>query len=206
MVSTSPRSHLDTILHITSLSKKNKFLYNVAQDIRKLDDFCITEEEKDQRIKELKQLNHSIAYSSSTLYFFWQHESMLSYKRDQVYDLLDMIGKDEHQKEIFFKLQFFQSNSFSLIVANFGGMMGCAIGMSLMAAIEIFYWIFVKPFLKLLTINTPQYPSPTHRSFSRLVRRIAFLACTVYAVYRFSLVHHMIKSPPKPEEKRNQIY
>ena len=77
-------------------------------------------------------------------------------------------------------------------------------GMSLIAAIEIFYWIFVKPFLKLLTENT-EYPSPTHRRFSILVRRISFLAFTAYAVYRFSLVDHMIRNPPEPVEKRNQI-
>ena len=57
-----------------------------------LDDICISHAEKEQRIKELKQLNHSITYASSTLHFFWQHENMLSYKRDQVYDLWDMIG------------------------------------------------------------------------------------------------------------------
>ena len=92
VVSTTPRSHLDTILHVTSLRKKNKLLYNVTQDIKKLDNLCISPEEKDQRFKELKLLNLSIAYSSTTLHFFWQHENMLSYKRDQVYDLWDMIG------------------------------------------------------------------------------------------------------------------
>ena len=207
MVSTSARSYVDTILHITSLSKKNKFLYNVAKDIRKLDDFCITEEEKDQRIKELKQLNKSIAYSSSTLFFFWQHESMLSYKRDQVYDLLDMIGtNNEFQKEkiLLENCNLICNMILSLLVANFGGMYGCAIGMSLMAAIEIFYWIFVKPFLKFLSENT-DYPSPTYRRFSRFLRIIAFLSCAVYAWYRFFLVVQMIKNPPKPNEKRNLI-
>ena len=92
----------------------------------------------------------------------------------------------------------------SRLVANFGGMYGCAIGMSLMAAIEIFYWIFVKPFLKFLSENT-DYPSPTYRRFSRFLRIIAFLSCAVYAGYRFFLVVQMIKNPPKPNEKRNQI-
>ena len=62
-----------------------------------LDDICISHAEKEQRIKELKQLNHSITYASSTLHFFWQHENMLSYKRDQVYDLWDMIGMYANQ-------------------------------------------------------------------------------------------------------------
>ena len=92
VLSTAPRSHIDTILHATSLSKKNQLLYNLTQNIKSLDDICISPEEKEQRIKELKQLNLSITYSSSTLHFFWQHENMLSYKRDQVYDLWDMIG------------------------------------------------------------------------------------------------------------------
>ena len=92
VLSTAPRSQIDTILHSTSLSKKNHLLYNLTQDIKMLDDICISHAEKEQRIKELKQLNHSITYASSTLHFFWQHENMLSYKRDQVYDLWDMIG------------------------------------------------------------------------------------------------------------------
>ena len=92
VLSTAPRSHIDTILHATSLSKKNQLLYNLTQNIKSLDDICISPEEKEQRIKELKLLNLSITYSSSTLHFFWQHENMLSYKRDQVYDLWDMIG------------------------------------------------------------------------------------------------------------------
>ena len=92
VLSIAPRSYIDTILHITSLSKKNKMLQEVAQAIKNLNNICITQEEKEQRIKELKQLNLSIAYSSSTLHFFWQNENMLSYKRDQVYDMWDMIG------------------------------------------------------------------------------------------------------------------
>ena len=92
VLSTAPRSHIDTILHSTSLSKKNYLLYNLTQNIKMLDDICISHAEKEQRIKELKQLNHSITYASSTIHFFWQHENMLSYKRDQVYDLWDMIG------------------------------------------------------------------------------------------------------------------
>ena len=96
VLSTAHRSHIDTILHATSLSKKNNLIFNLTKDIRTLDNICISHEEKEQRIKELKQLNHSIAYASSTLHFFWQHENMLSYKRDQVYDLWDLIGNFNH--------------------------------------------------------------------------------------------------------------
>ena len=37
-----------------------------------------------------------------------------------------------------------------LILANFGGVMGCAIGMSVAAACEIIYWLTLKPVAKLL--------------------------------------------------------
>ena len=35
-------------------------------------------------------------------------------------------------------------------LANFGGVMGCAIGMSVAAACEIIYWLTLKPVAKLL--------------------------------------------------------
>ena len=41
-----------------------------------------------------EQLKESIAYSSSHVHFFWQHETMVSHVKDQVYDLWDMIGND----------------------------------------------------------------------------------------------------------------
>ena len=53
-----------------------------------------TEKEKKQRIKELEQLRQSMIYSTSHLHFFWQHETMISHVRKQVYDLWDMIGND----------------------------------------------------------------------------------------------------------------
>ena len=88
----TPRNEYDSKLHITSLSKKNQQLYNLDKKIKGLDDLCISPEEKKQRIKELEQLRQSIAYSSSHLHFFWQHDTMVSHVRDQVYDLWDMIG------------------------------------------------------------------------------------------------------------------
>ena len=90
----TPRIEYDSFLHITSLSKKNQQLYNLAKDIKRLDDLCISPEVKEQMIKELKQLGQSIAYSSCHLHFFWQHDTMVSYVRDQVYDLWDMIGNN----------------------------------------------------------------------------------------------------------------
>ena len=89
-----PRSKLDSFLHITSLSKKNQRLYNLVKDIKHLDELCISPEKKEQMLKELQQLRQNIAHSSSHLHFFWQHDTMVSHVRDQVYDLWDMIGNE----------------------------------------------------------------------------------------------------------------
>ena len=59
-----------------------------------LDDLCISPEDKEQMIKEVEQLRRSIIYSSSHLHFFWQHDTLTSNVRDQVYDLWDMIGNN----------------------------------------------------------------------------------------------------------------
>ena len=80
---------------------------------------------------------------------------------------------------------------FSKILANFGAHMGCAIGMSLIASVEILYWIILKPFMKLID-NSPN-PSPTQKRFSRLLYLFAFVACIVFACYRFNLVHQLIQ-------------
>ena len=67
--------------------------------------------------------------------------------------------------------------------------MGCAIGMSIIAAFEVFYWIFIKPFMKLILLKSP---SPTQRRFSRLLHLFAFIAVIVFAGYRFHLVYQII--------------
>ena len=91
----TPRSKYDSKLHIQSLSKKNQQLYNLTKYIKYgLDELCITPLEKKQRIKELEQLRQSIAYSSNHVHFFWQHDTMVSHVRDQVYDLWDMLGNN----------------------------------------------------------------------------------------------------------------
>ena len=90
----TPRSKYDTYLHITSLSKKNQQLDKLDKKIKSLNDLCISPEDKEQMIKELEQLRQSIVYSSSHLHFFWQHDTMTSHVRDQVYDLWDMIGNN----------------------------------------------------------------------------------------------------------------
>ena len=60
--------------------------------IKSFDDLCISPEDKEQMIKEVEQLRQNIIYSSNDLNFFWQHDTMTSHVRDQVYDLWDMIG------------------------------------------------------------------------------------------------------------------
>ena len=63
------------------------------KEIQNLDNLCITSIEKEQRIQEFEQLNHSIAYTSSVLHFFWKDDIMVSYKRDERYTIVDMLCK-----------------------------------------------------------------------------------------------------------------
>ena len=68
-------------------------MYNVTKEIKKLDNLCISYNEKKQRIQEFEQLNHSIAYTCSVLHFIWKADTMVSYKRDERYTIVDMLGK-----------------------------------------------------------------------------------------------------------------
>ena len=90
--STAWRTPRDTLMLIKSYSKKNKLMDNVKKEIKKLDAMCITLEEKEMRIQELKQLNKSIAYTSTMIQFFWKEDTMVSYVRDQHYTIVDMLG------------------------------------------------------------------------------------------------------------------
>ena len=88
------RSNYDLELYITSLSKKNQEMDILDKKIKSFDALCISPEKKEQMIKEVEQLRQNIIYSSSYLHFFWQHDTLVSHVRDQVYDLWDMIGND----------------------------------------------------------------------------------------------------------------
>ena len=66
---------------------------NVKKEIKELDGMCISPEEKEIRLKELKQLNKSIAYTSTMIQFFWKEDTMVSYQRDKRYTIGDMLGK-----------------------------------------------------------------------------------------------------------------
>ena len=90
--STAWRTPRDTSYLIKSYSKKNKLMDNVKKEIKKLDAMCITPDEKETRIKELKQLNNSIAFASTMIQFFWKEETMVSYVRNQHYTIVDMLG------------------------------------------------------------------------------------------------------------------
>ena len=68
-------------------------MYNVTKAIKNLDNLCISFNEKKQRIQEIEQLNHSIAYTSTILHFFWKGDIMVSYKRDERYTIVDMLCK-----------------------------------------------------------------------------------------------------------------
>ena len=65
---------------------------NVRKEIKELDALCISKDEKEIRIDELKQLNKSIGYGSTRIQFFWKEDTMVSYVRDQHYTIVDMFG------------------------------------------------------------------------------------------------------------------
>ena len=65
---------------------------NVKKEIEELDAMCISPEEKEMRLEELKQLNKSIAYTSTMIQFFWKEDTMVSYVRDQHYTIVEMMG------------------------------------------------------------------------------------------------------------------
>ena len=89
-----PRSNYDLKLYLTSLSKKNQEMDQLDRKIKSFDDLCISPEIKEQMIKEVERLRQNIIYTSSYLHFFWQHETLVSHYRDQVYSLWDMIGNE----------------------------------------------------------------------------------------------------------------
>ena len=78
---------------IKSYSKKNKLMDNkIKKEILKLDGLCLSPEEKEKRIEELKQLNKSIAFSSTMIQFFWKERTIVSYVIDQHYSIVDMLS------------------------------------------------------------------------------------------------------------------
>ena len=144
-------------------------MYNVTKAIKNLDNLCISSDEKEQRIQEFEQLNHSIAYTCSVLHFFWKEDTMVSYKRDERYTIVDMLCK-------------------------FGGMMGCAIGMSVAAACEIIYWITLKPVVKWINATKGNHLSPRAKIIYKLIRNIILLSWMIYCVYQFYQVYEVFQA------------
>merc|ERR1711879_193432 len=140
---------------------KNKLLDNIKKEIANLDAMCISPEEKETRLEELKQLNKSIAYTSTMIQFFWKEDTMVSYVRDQHYTIVDML-------------------------ANFGGVMGCAIGMSLAAACEIIYWLTLKPVAKLLANVTL---TGSAKYIYEKIFLLALLSLFTFSFYQFRNVY-----------------
>ena len=67
-------------------------MYENKKEISKLNSLCITPEEKEKRIQELKQLNKSIAHDSAMIHFFWKQDTIVSYVKDQHYTIVDMLS------------------------------------------------------------------------------------------------------------------
>ena len=160
-------------------------MYNVSKEIHSLNNLCISSDEKEQRIRELEQLNHSIAYTSTVLHFFWKEDIMVSYKRDERYTIVDMLCKLILSRYFII----FHTIFIYLTAAIFGGMMGCAIGMSVAAACEIIYWITLKPIVKWMNAAKGNNLSPKAKSIYKLTRNLILLSWMIFCVYQFYHVY-----------------
>ena len=74
------------------------------------------------------------------------------------------------------------------IVANFGGVMGCAIGMSVAAACELIYWLTLKPVTKLM-ISYKITLSIRAKYLYNNVIILVFLALCTFTLYQFYNVY-----------------
>ena len=99
---------------------------------------------------------------------------------------------------------------FSQITAGFGGSYGVAIGFSITAAIEIVYWVFIKPLgfpredqCKYCTKH--HYTSVTKRWITKCVQFCSIMAFLIFSGFRFYLVAYRYLNLPIPDEKKNQI-
>ena len=73
----------------------------------------------------------------------------------------------------------------NLIAAIFGGMMGCAIGMSVAAACEIIYWITLKPIVKWINAARGNHLSPRATMMYKITRNLILLSWIIFCVYQF---------------------
>ena len=77
----------------------------------------------------------------------------------------------------------------NLIAAIFGGMMGCAIGMSLAAACEIIYWITLKPIVKWINATKGNHLSPRATVIYKITRNLILLLWITFCVNQFYQVY-----------------
>ena len=77
----------------------------------------------------------------------------------------------------------------NLIAAIFGGMMGCAIGMSVAAACEIIYWITLKPIVKWMNAAKGNKLSPRAKSIYKSTRNLILLSWVIFCIYQFYQVY-----------------
>ena len=82
-------------------------------------------------------------------------------------------------------------------------------GFSITAAIEILYWLFIKPFgfkqEPQCNCTYHHYPTPTHKFITIFVQGSGWTAFFMFTGFRFYLVIDAILNPPIPEEVRNQM-
>ena len=104
---------------------------------------------------------------------------------------------------------------FSYIAAGFGSSYGVAIGFSLTAAVELVYWMLVKPFgltkeaecehCTRIGVYKHHYPTVITKHITRIGQGLTTTVLVAYFWYRFYLVAVLYYYPPIPEEKRNKI-
>ena len=75
-------------------------------------------------------------------------------------------------------------SQFFLLIANFGGVMGCAIGMSVAAACELIYWLTLKPVAKLM-VRYNMTLSEKAKYVYNYTFCIVFLAWCLFSFYQF---------------------
>ena len=91
-------------------------------------------------------------------------------------------------KKIYWIYTFWSKFQLCIFSALFGGMMGCAIGMSLASVCELIYWIILKPVTKLLisknvTISAKWKPYYTSSFF------VIFLIVVIFNFFQLSNVY-----------------
>ena len=75
-----------------------------------------------------------------------------------------------------------------LIAANFGGVMGCAIGMSVAAACEIIYWLTLKPVAKLMVYYNVNLTARAKYVYDKIFLFV-LLSLFTFSFYQFRNVY-----------------